>query len=117
MKVNAALQRAKTLIEGRIAMNERTAATHPDVFSRVTAKARVDAYRSAILDIEAAESAYEEGLVWSCAALIKCRIITHERIGAILIGDDLLSHEITKARVDAFRLALMDIEAAAKEPT
>ena len=62
-KAPSKLQIAKTLIEGRIAMSEKTAAVHPDVLSAEIAKARVDAYRLALLDLEAAEATCRKGEV------------------------------------------------------
>lgn len=51
---DSAMSRAKNLIEGRIAMSKRTSTTHPDLLTREIAKARVDSYRLALLDLESA---------------------------------------------------------------
>lgn len=54
MKPDDQVLRATSLIEGRIAMSEKTASTHPDVLTREIAKARVQSYRLALMDIETA---------------------------------------------------------------
>ena len=53
-KTAAVLERAKKLLEGRIAMSERTSEVHPDLLARELAKARVSAYRLALLDLDTA---------------------------------------------------------------
>lgn len=50
------LKVAKGLIEGRLAMSQKTAAIHPDLLTRVIAAARVESFRLALADIESAEA-------------------------------------------------------------
>lgn len=49
----ATLLSLAAMLKGRIALNDRTAETHPDPVARREARVRADAYRLVLLDIDA----------------------------------------------------------------